>query len=281
MMRSPVWEDQRSVRCSVHGAISSAEAVEHQLVPVVELHTEPIPSDLVFREVCGAELMIHPTQSCDCLGLSVERECAGRRQPGQRIVMGGLPWGGSLSADSPIAMDDRRLLRGQHEVNREVLRRGLEMMGIVLSRGRLCEPTINPDAQPSSLGASLAKAGAARFFGVSEPPFVQVRQSEVGQVEMPDRPARGVRSGLLLGKAPSEKCQLVAETSAAFRREVAGVVPPLSTELVMGSVVLREALGVSRTCEAKHGIRYNGGDYAVPGLWIYRRERREEDDESD
>src|SRR5437899_9431327 len=114
MSRSPVREDQRSTRCRVRGAISSAEAVEHQLVPVVELHTEPIPSDQVLREVCGAELMIHPTQSCDCPGLSVERECAGRHQPGQRIVMGSLPWGGSLSDDSPIAMDARSLLRGTH-----------------------------------------------------------------------------------------------------------------------------------------------------------------------
>src|SRR5881397_357483 len=185
MLRAPVWEDQRSARRRVRGTISSAEAVEHQLVPVVELHAEPIPSDLIFRELCGAELMIHPTQSCDCLGLSIERDCAGRRQPGQRIVMGGLPRRGSLSADSPIAMDDRWLLRGQNEVNREVLGRSLEMMGIVLSRGGLCEPTINPDAQPSSLGASLTEAGSARFFGVPKPPFVQVRQSEVGQVEMP------------------------------------------------------------------------------------------------
>src|SRR5436853_604671 len=281
MMRSPVREDQRSARGRVRGAISSAEAVEHQLVPVIELHTEPIPSDSIFREVCGAEFMVHPTQSCDCLGLAIGRYSASRRQPGQRIVMGGLPRRSSLSADSPIAMDDRGLLRGQHEVNREVVHRGLEVMGIVVSRGRLCEPTINPDAQPSSLGASLAEAGPARFFSIPEPPFVQVRQSEVGQVEMADRPARGVRSGLLLGKAPSEKCQLIAETSAAFRREVAGVIPPLSTELVMGSVIVWEANGVSGTCETKAGIRHNGRDDAVPCLWIYRRERREKDDESD
>src|SRR5439155_1401350 len=162
MLRASIREDQGSARGRVGGSVGPAQAVEHQFTPVVELHAEPIPSDLFVAEIPGTEFVIDPAP------------------------------------------------------------------------------------QVTGFRAGLAETGAADSLGIPKPGLAMIRQGEMGEVQMSDRPAGRIRSGARLLDAPAEERQLISEPATVLRREMAGVVPPFGPELIVSTVVVREAIRVAR-----------------------------------
>src|SRR3990170_5849406 len=96
--------DQRAARTGVDGAVLAPDEIEHQLDIVIELDAEPIPADLIFRQLVAAEFMIHPTLSPDSLRLSADLELALRLEAREGIIMSGPAFALSFLTVPPVAM---------------------------------------------------------------------------------------------------------------------------------------------------------------------------------
>ena len=129
----------------------------------------------------------------------------------------------------------------------------------VLWRGGLDDPAIDPDPQVTGFRAGLAETGAADSLGIPKPGLAMIRQGEMGEVQMSDRPAGRIRSGARLLDAPAEERQLISEPATVLRREMAGVVPPFGPELIVSTVVVREAIRVARHSRTKAGVLPRAG----------------------
>src|SRR2546426_12665344 len=116
----------------------------------------------------------------------------------------------------------------------------------VLWRGGLDDPAIDPDPQVAGFRTGLAETGAPDSLGIPKLGLAMIRQGEMGEVQMSDRPAGRIRSGARLLDAPAEARQLIAEPATVLRGEMAGVVQPFGPELIVSTVVRREAIRAAR-----------------------------------
>lgn len=95
------------------------------------------------------------------------------------------------------------------------------------------------------LGSGFAKSCTTEFVGIEELAAFKVREGEVGEIELVNRPFRRVRFDLIRRNAAAKECELKAEWPAAGRREMPGVIPPFRAKPFVGAVILREAIMIT------------------------------------
>lgn len=100
--------------------------------------------------------------------------------------------------------------------------------------------------QPVRLRAGLSETFATEFIGKKESVAVEVGEGEVGQIELLNRPLRGLSPDLFRWNASPEKGELKSELPASGSREMAGVIPPFSTKPFVGAMVFRKFIPVAR-----------------------------------
>src|ERR1700736_1448597 len=98
-------------RIRVDRAIAPSNTKEHQFRPVVELHAEPVPSNLIVLQLVGEELMVHPGEAGYLQGLASKYDAAVRGEPGERNIVRRASRSLSFLANAILAVDYGRLLR--------------------------------------------------------------------------------------------------------------------------------------------------------------------------
>ena len=99
--------------------------------------------------------------------------------------------------------------------------------------------------QPVGLRAGLSETFATEFVGKKESIAFEVGEGEVGQIELLNRPLRGVSPDLFRWNASPEKGELKSKLPASGGREMAGVIPPFGTKPFVGAMVFRKCLPVT------------------------------------
>src|SRR2546427_12258172 len=82
-----------------------------------------------------------------------------------------------------------------------------------------------------------------------------VRDSEMGEVQVSESPARGILGRRLVRDGSPEERKLIAESPAVGGAQMAGVVPPFGLEVVVRAMIEREAIGVTGNSRAKSSRR--------------------------
>ncbi len=82
--------DPGSFRGRIDRARLVAQGIEHDLLPVVELETEPVPAHLVLRQRAGAEFMVEPAQAGNGAGFIAHPQAPLGGQARIGIVVGGV-----------------------------------------------------------------------------------------------------------------------------------------------------------------------------------------------
>src|SRR5262245_40203950 len=89
----------------IDASVLAPKVKQHQLAAVVQLRAEPVPADLVRRELVGEEFMVHPGQPGNGVALAFEPEGAGSAEPRLREVVGSPPGPCRFLADPVLPMD--------------------------------------------------------------------------------------------------------------------------------------------------------------------------------
>ena len=95
----------------------------------------------------------------------------------------------ALTADAGDAMDHRRFLRSQAQMDRDPFTLSVEYMGVAIG---FRAPIVDPDRQPSGCSPGLADPGAGDLFQELKPTARLVRDGEMGEVQVAESPARGI-----------------------------------------------------------------------------------------
>ena len=108
-------------------------------------------------------------------------------------------------------------------------------------------PRINPGEPFAVIETCIAEAAAAHFLVKEKPLSRRVSDREMRELQIIHDEARS-RSSSLGGRTNSlaEKSQLIAETSPAIVRQVAGEIPPLGFEFRVRMMIAREIILPSR-----------------------------------
>ena len=93
------------VRCS--GLVS--QLVEHHFPSILQLQAEPVPAYLIFSQLIGSELLVHPAFTLHLEGLPIHRETALGHKPGETVVLAGRPGVFSFAAVPIGPLEDQRL----------------------------------------------------------------------------------------------------------------------------------------------------------------------------
>src|SRR6185436_6041436 len=134
-------------------------------------------------------------------------------------------------------------------------------------------PVFVPHAIRGRVRARPAYARSVDSLTGMERLAIDVRDGEVRHVKVAHRPARWVLGVFI--HTDAEKGQLIAETVTARGFDIAGVVPPLDSVLIVRGVIVRErvlvacfglkpCLGLSIVVAASNWSLY-GSDF---GFWI-------------
>src|SRR2546430_14837827 len=94
-----------------------------------------------------------------------------------------------LTAEAGVAVDHGRLLRSQTQMDRDPFTLSLGHMGAAIG---LRAPLVDPDRQPSGFSAGLVDPGAGDLFHELKLTPCFVRDSEMGEVQVSESPARGI-----------------------------------------------------------------------------------------
>ena len=188
--------------------------------------------------------MVEPAQPFDFGCASLHGQAAARFQPGERVVMRGVAGAGRLDAHAVDPVHDGRLGRAEGKVEGELFGLRLDAPAAIGLRRQL--PVVDPGQPLAGLGriakAGLGEGSARNLAVVVETPAVDLRDGEVGELEVVHREARSPlprRSGR--PHALAEEGQLVAEGAAGLGvTDVAGEIPPLGLEVPVGAVIPRK-----------------------------------------
>src|SRR4030067_2331295 len=58
-----IGEDDGPTRIGIDLSVSVSNLIEHQFHSLIQLDAEPVPSNLVFPELAGNNIMVHPAHS--------------------------------------------------------------------------------------------------------------------------------------------------------------------------------------------------------------------------
>src|SRR5207244_1578109 len=116
-------------------------------------------------------------------------------------------------------------------------------------------PLVAPDREASCLSAGLVDPGAGDLFHELKLTPCFVRDSEMGEVQVSESPARGILGRRLVRDGSPEERKLIAESPAVGGAQMAGVVPPFGLEVVVRAMIEREAIGVTGNSRAKSSRR--------------------------
>src|SRR5215475_2455570 len=105
--------------------------------------------------------------------------------------------------------------------------------------------------EPIRLGTGFTQARSADLFSIMELCPAQVADRKVRKVQLSDGPLRWESFDLLARDAAAKEGQLVAERAPVLGREVACVVPPFGSKVVVGAMIARELVLVARGGRAK------------------------------
>src|SRR5688572_23292982 len=189
--------------------------------------------------------------------------------------MRGVPGLRAFLTDAVEAVDRRRLARVEHEVDGCPRARGAQQVPFATAsirlRGRQAatarprrssflerrragvfsgvehrRPVVIPHVVARGVGTGETRPAARQLLGISVALTLLVAHREMGHVQIADRPPRRVGGRVI--DADAEERDLVTETAAFARLDIAGVVPPLDLVIGMARVVTRELEFVARGC---------------------------------
>lgn len=154
---------------------------------------------------------------------------------------------GPFPGQAAVALQDRRLARLEGEVDRRaVLPSGPSSRSREVHRERQvplrrasARPVAEPDPEGGSLSSGQAHGTALQALEGAEAAGFDIGESEVGEVDLTRRPARGA-GRRVRGEGVSEEGELEAEAPPRRGRQVSRVVPPLGAEFRVRAVVGRE-----------------------------------------
>ena len=226
-------------------SVRPAESIEHEFPLVVELQTEPVPSNQILIKIRGSELMVHPTRAGHVERFVPDRECSGCGQSGEGIVVRGLSCGRAFVTDAVGAMHHKRFFRRDCELDGHVAIRCLKCLSVGSGHRRFGAPPIDPDVEMVLCRTSFTQAGSAHFVRIVKPALAEIADGEMGQVQVRDGPLRRQGLRLIARHATAEEGELIAERPAILRGDLAGVVPPFGAKLLMRPVVARERISIA------------------------------------
>ena len=187
------------------------------------------------------EFVIHPGKPGDVAGLSIDLDGSLSPQPGERYVVRGVARAFRFLAYTVFAVDHKWLLRMQGEGKRKVFVSGAQFLILAVPLHR---PVAVPDALPASINSGNSRASAVDPLDVVKPSSVQVAQSEMREVNVPDIPCRGFRG--IAAHSLTEEGQLKTVTVSVSRGEVPGVIPPFRLVIRVVKVIAGELVMVTR-----------------------------------
>src|SRR5882724_10319870 len=215
----------------IGGAVPPAEAVVHQLAPVLELEGEPVPARQVPAHRGRAPLAVHPREPLHLESLAAEPDGAARGHARERVVVGGIAGLRPLACEPALALEHRRLGALQVEIQRDVLVLPAQMdresvRRPLRARVRFRAPILHEDPEGLGLGPRQAERAAADPCREAEAPAARVRHREVGEIGLAGAPVR-IAGGRVRRQRAAEERELKAQVPPAGGPEIAGPVPPL------------------------------------------------------
>src|SRR5580704_11235603 len=226
-------------------AVFAANAEEHQLGVVVELHAEPIPADLIAFQLVREKFVVHPGEAGDFDGFAAQSDRSIRREAREGDVVRCVAGTRGLLADAVLALNHGRLLGLHGESQFELWIDRLERLLVAVP---LNLPVAVPDS--SVLGADSCDGGPGtiRAFGVEEVAAVEIAKREMREIEVAHVP--GIRLRCVAIYALSKKGQFKTKVTTVGGSDVAGVIPPFGLIIGMIEMVARKFVAVSGQCDS-------------------------------
>src|ERR1035441_4813131 len=144
---------------------------------IVELNAEPVPPNLVRRELFGKPLMIHPGRPGYLARVYRPRNAEAR----ERYIMRSPARSLRLLTDAVLTLNDEWLFGCELEMKAEMFRDCVERLILTCPLRR---PVPVPDAPPFEAGARDSGALAIQTFFVPETLPVCVCNSGMGEIEI-------------------------------------------------------------------------------------------------